>query len=49
VHSRSSICIKEDVTLLELFWVRPMLEMLLEGVLADMIGSAGGDWGLVDD
>lgn len=46
---RGSIDIKEDMAFLELLWVRTRLEMLLEGVLADMVGPDGGDGRGVDE
>lgn len=48
-YSRSSIDVKENVSVLELLGIGPRLEVLLEGVLADMVGSDGGDGGGVDE
>lgn len=49
-HLRRSIGIKQYMAFLKLLWVGTVLQMLLEGVLADMAsGTNWGDGSLVDD
>lgn len=47
---RSSICVEQDVSVFQLLRVGALLEVFLEGVLADVGGGADGGYGrFVDD
>jgi hypothetical protein len=49
VRLRSSIGVKQDMSLFELLRIGAVLEVLLKGVLSDMVGGTDGrDGSLVD-